>query len=305
MSGAACPVCGGSSFRFRFHGIGHAYEGCLECRFERMSDPLSPGQLDAHYADERTHGESAWQEHQQNMARFDAVLSRLEKWVRPGRFLDIGCSLGTSLVVARARGWDPVGLELSRPVAEFGRDKWGLDIRSEHLQAAGFADGSFDLVWMHHTLEHLPRPDSVLAQCRRLLSPHGVMYQSLPNHGSLKSRLFGTCWSYGITEEHLSSFSGPTLRLMVQRLGFLVLEQWTRSYRQDPRLVRDLAHRLGRLETLMRWCGRKDGQFDPAAYIRFLTDNRVANWISNRAWPARLVEWLGLGEDLHLVAGRA
>jgi hypothetical protein len=54
----------------------------------------------------------------------------------------------------------------------------------------------------------------------------------------------------------------------------------------------------------MRWCGRADGSFDQEAYIRFLTDRRLAFWLSNRAWPARLVEWLGLGEEAHLVATR-
>lgn len=299
-----CPVCLGASFRFRFHEIGHDYERCRGCGFERMRDAASPGELDAYYVDEVTHGRAAWSEHAENVAKFDRVLARIERRVRPGRLLDVGCSLGSALVAARQRGWKAVGIELSRPAAEYGRAEWGLDIRTEHLEELAFPDASFDVVWMHHTLEHVPAPDALIAESRRILARDGLMYQALPNHGGAKSRLLGRFWSYGITSEHVSHFSAATLRRLLERQGLRVVEAWTKSYAADPRLLYDSMRRLGQLPRLERWCTRAYGRFDQEAYIRLITDRRLPHWICNGMWPARLTELLGIGEEAHLFAAR-
>ena len=337
-SRAPCPCCGERRFKATFVAHGYEYERCLTCGHQRMVKPPAPADLDAHYRAQRESGEAAWQEHPQNLIKFDAILARLERWVQPGRFLDVGCSLGTSLLAARNRGWEAVGVELSEPVVEFARDKFGVDIRDQRLEDCGFEPGSFDLIWMHHTLEHLDEPDVVLRLCRELLRDGGVMFQALPNHGSLKSRIFGSRWSYGVTNEHVSLFAKRTLELLVQRCGFRVLSCTTPSHREDPRFVYDVFHSIDRLDLLARLCARQakrhaaaehaqgNGRaaraehgapeasasaegcaasgpaFDPDSYVRFLTENRVAHWFSNRFWPAWVVQRLGLGEELYLVA---
>jgi 2-polyprenyl-3-methyl-5-hydroxy-6-metoxy-1,4-benzoquinol methylase len=71
-----------------------------------------------------------------------------------------------------------VGLELSRPAAEYGRATYGVDVRTATLADAAFAPESFDAVLMHHTLEHVPAPDNLLARIRAVLRPGGVTYQA-------------------------------------------------------------------------------------------------------------------------------
>jgi len=302
---AACPVCTAARFRPAFAAVGHRFERCRACGFVRMADAPASSSLADFYAADRCAGADAEQDHATNLARFDGILLQIERHVRPGRLLDVGCSIGTSLLAARQRGWQAVGLELSQPAAAHGRAQWQLDIRTQTLAEAGFAPASFDAVLMHHTLEHLQAPDCVLLQVHGLLAPGGVMYLSLPNHGSLKSRLLGRHFGYGVTVEHLSHFTARTLRRLVQRIGFTVRAQQTRSYRQDPRLLWDFACRLGQ----QRWLERKIGllpgqQIDIPTYVAFLARTRWALWLCNKVWPARLCQWLGLGEDLHLLARR-
>lgn len=298
-----CPVCTAASFAAAFTAVGHRFERCAGCGFVRMADPLSSRGLSDFYRDDRMSGEAAWQEHDANLVRFDGILRRIERYVPVGRFLDVGCSIGTSLQAAARRGWQAIGLELSQPAADYGRRTFGVDIRATTLAAAGFADGQFDAVLMHHTLEHVEAPDLLVEQIARVLAPGGVMYQSLPNHGSLKGRLLGPHFGYGVTVEHLSHFDKRSLRRLVQRQGLRVRHCSTRSYRQDPRLLWDLACRLGRQRWLQQKCGLPPGKaMDQQAWVAFLARNRWAYWLSNKAWPARLCGWLGLGEDLHLVA---
>jgi len=300
-----CPACGGARFRGRFAEHGRGYESCRECGFLRGAEPPSALELARHYGQERAQGEAYWQEHSRNLEKFGALLARIERWGPPGRFLDVGCSIGTSLLAAGRRGWEPAGIELARPAAEYGRSEWGLAIRTEELARAGFPAERFDLVWLHHTLEHLAAPLETLAEARRVLRPGGRLFLAVPNHGGLKALLFGRKWSYGVTFEHLSLFSRRTLARLVRRAGFEPREAWTPSHREDPRLLHDAMDRLGLLGWLMRRCGRRDGGFDQEIYVRLITDRRLPRWLCSRAWPARLVRRLGLGEEAHLVAVKA
>ncbi|MEZ5989730.1 MAG: class I SAM-dependent methyltransferase [Planctomycetota bacterium] len=298
-----CACCGGPRWRPAYAAVGHRFERCLDCGFVRMADPPDDGAVDAQYVEDEAHGLLAFQEQAQDLPRFDEMLRRVEAVVPPGRLLDVGCSIGTSLEAARARGWDAVGLELSRPVAEWARRERGLDVRPVRLEEAGFAPGSFDAVLMHHTLEHLARPDEVVARCRALLRSGGAMYQALPDHASLKGLLFGEHWTYGVVPQHLSHFTRRTLGMLLRRAGLRVVRTWTRTASRDPHLLISAMARLGRMDLLLRWCGTPAG-FDQEAYVRLMTDRPWARMVSQRLWPAALVRWLGLGEDLHVLAVR-
>jgi SAM-dependent methyltransferase len=50
-----------------------------------------------------------------------------------------------------------------------------LEMDAERMS---FADGGFDLVYSASVFEHLPRPDRVLPECRRVLAPGGVLLVS-------------------------------------------------------------------------------------------------------------------------------
>ncbi len=298
-----CPVCEGAGLSAAFVANGQQYQRCESCGFAFHAEAKTAAAAIG-YEEERTHAEGAYQEHEQNLLHFDAYLERIERHVKPGRFLDVGCSIGTSLVQAERRGWDAVGIELCRPAAEWARKELGVRILTDPLQSCSFEPGSFRAIWMHHTLEHLDAPDRVLADCLRLLEAGGVLFQALPNHESLKSRLFGEHWSYGVTMQHVSLFGRSHLLRLCERLGFEVLEHWTRSHRADPRFLRDLMASLDRMPQLGRYCGRPDGSFDQEGYIRLLTDHFVPRLISQRLWPKKLVEAIGLGEEVCLIARR-
>jgi 2-polyprenyl-3-methyl-5-hydroxy-6-metoxy-1,4-benzoquinol methylase len=298
-----CPVCEGSGFVAAFGAVGKSFERCRGCGFVRMCNGLAGEGLERFYHSDEASAAAAQQDHTTNLERFARILAAIERRREKGLFVDVGCSIGTSLVVARQRGWRVLGLELSAKAAATARSEHGLDVRECTLGDAGLAPGSVDAVLMHHTLEHVERPDEVLRQVFEVLAPGGVMYQSLPNHGSLKARLLGPHFGYGVTDEHLSHFSLRTLRRLVRRVGFRVQSTSTWSYRQDPRLLWDFCCRIGRREWLQRKCGVPlDRPMDVASYIRFLHEHRWAFFVCNRLWPARLCRWLGLGEDLHLVA---
>ncbi len=140
-----------------------------------------------------------------------------------GRLLDVGCSVGFFLSVARKGGWGITGIEPSHWAAEIARTEYGIESVSEgFLEQKKFADASFDVVTLWDVLEHLANPALALAIIARLLKSDGVLYLNLPNIDSLSARMLGPRWVLFL-REHFWYFSPRTIRLFLEERGFLVL----------------------------------------------------------------------------------
>jgi SAM-dependent methyltransferase len=66
-----------------------------------------------------------------------------------------------------------------------GLDAYQVQIGHEPLP---FPSATFDLVWMTEVLEHLSRPDSAMAEVRRVLNPRGDLILSTPNLACFPNR---------------------------------------------------------------------------------------------------------------------
>lgn len=98
--------------------------------------------------------------------------------VAGSKVLDIGCGQGVGLEVFKAAGLDPVGITLG-PDAEICRRK-GLNVVEMDLSFLDFADGTFDMVWCRHALEHSVFPFFTLSEMHRVLKPGGLLYVEVP-----------------------------------------------------------------------------------------------------------------------------
>jgi SAM-dependent methyltransferase len=94
---------------------------------------------------------------------------------RPWRVLDLGCGAGGSLDVFRARDPDVAWVGLDVPGSPEARERTRTDGRFETFDGTTmpFEDGSFDLVYCKQVLEHVRRPEPLLAEVHRVLAPGG------------------------------------------------------------------------------------------------------------------------------------
>ncbi len=101
--------------------------------------------------------------------------------------LDLGCgsgSLGQHL--STARGCTVDGVTLSEAEADHARPHYRRVV-VDNLEScdliATFTDNRYDFIVCADVLEHLSRPENVLAACRQLLQPDGKLLISVPNAG--------------------------------------------------------------------------------------------------------------------------
>jgi SAM-dependent methyltransferase len=119
------------------------------------------------------------------------------------------------------QGWEVQGIDPD-PAAVAYAATLGLDVSCSSLPEAGLPENSFDAVTMSHVIEHVADPVELMAECRRILKPGGLLVVVTPNTKSLGRRIFRSSWYPWETPRHLMLFAPEHLRLCAARAGLKV-----------------------------------------------------------------------------------
>lgn len=99
------------------------------------------------------------------------------------KIYDFGCSWGYGTYQLATAGFDVEGYEISLPRARFAANKLGICLRNPEA----VPEGSLDVFFSAHVLEHVPSVQALLALAGRILRPGGWFVAFSPN-GSLERR---------------------------------------------------------------------------------------------------------------------
>ncbi len=138
-----------------------------------------------------------------------------------GRLLDFGCGAGNMVASMAAAGWKAEGIDSSPEAVRTGRAR-GLAVHEGTLPGLTLPEGSFDVVTLWHSLEHVPSPKATLEAVRHLVVPGGRVLVAVPRLDSLDARWFGPCWWGLDVPRHLTHFTEATLRRHLEAVGLEV-----------------------------------------------------------------------------------
>lgn len=139
-----------------------------------------------------------------------------------GSLLDVGCNEGRGLEFYQKHGFSAEGLELNSKAAGVARGK-GFVVHGSTLE--GFStDKKYDVVVLSNVLEHSLSPADMLQSIHRLLNPGGQVWISCPNSQSWLRSAFGRFWINWHVPFHVVHFSSDTLREVLKKSRFEVLE---------------------------------------------------------------------------------
>jgi len=152
-----CPVCFGKdlksdfSLKFRANHTLHWYQ-CRTCGFTFMNPRLLPEEMYKIYttpgywrAAYRDYFDSEAIRAENSLLRFKLCERHMPQ---SGRLLDLGCATGFFAAVARDRGFDVIGVDLNPEMIEFGRQRYGIDLRVSTVEDCDFKPECFDVVSM-------------------------------------------------------------------------------------------------------------------------------------------------------------
>jgi len=265
-----CIVCGGTSPRTLFrprlspgpvvrcHNCGLIYVHPVEHldRFyhdgapDRKPSPEERTEEEGHLA--HYLGEGEWK--RRNLA---GVLDEIEAFCPHGRLLDLGCYCGLLLDLARARGWDAIGVEPEETARRYAVEHLGLNVFGGTLDQATFPLHTFDVVVSLQVFEHLLDPRENLDQITRVLKPGGLLVVEVPGIDNFGFRLLGR-WHRHFARHHLFFFSTRTLTRLLTEADYQVKQV---VYPARQLSLRHLAGQVGGVDTLLstrlrRWVER-------------------------------------------------
>ncbi|NJO55778.1 MAG: class I SAM-dependent methyltransferase [Rhodospirillales bacterium] len=209
-----CPMCEADEGALLIEGgdLLHGGEGrfrlvtCRRCGHIYQNPRPTIASIDHFYPDDYIPFQTAIEDEPRWIRRFDRRYGRDRRCLAvhraarlpldntDKRLLDVGCATGIFLDGMRRLGWSVQGVEPSPTAAEYAQKRLGLSVFQGRLEAAGFAEASFDAVTLWDVLEHVHEPEQTLADIHRVLRPGGLLVLSLPNPDSLEARLLGGHW---------------------------------------------------------------------------------------------------------------
>jgi 2-polyprenyl-3-methyl-5-hydroxy-6-metoxy-1,4-benzoquinol methylase len=199
-----------------------------------------------------------------------------------GRLLDVGAGAGDYVGLVGALGWEAVGVE-AHEVAAAGARGAGLDVvtgDAAEILGRGALAGPFDVVRMHHVLEHLADPAGTLRSAAVAARRGATLYVAVPNAAGVPARLFGRYWYHWALPFHRSHFNVKTLRPLLRASGW----RPTRAY--------FVSSPQGLVRTVLRWLRYELG-------IDVTVGDSTERWLGKAFRPATsLLDFLGVGDNL-------
>jgi SAM-dependent methyltransferase len=149
-------------------------------------------------------------------------LNSIEHFIAKGSLLDIGCSTGFFLDLAKERDWRTAGLELGIDESVVAEKK-GHKIFKSTIESLD-PEKIFDVITMWDVLEHIPDGISQLNLIREHLTKKGILFFQIPNSDSLAAKVLRQDCRMFDGLEHTNLYNPLTVRQIAESCGFTVKE---------------------------------------------------------------------------------
>jgi SAM-dependent methyltransferase len=233
---STCPWCGDDELRRAVTmpdllqskpGEFHLDE-CTSCGHIFQNPRLSPEGLDVYYRDfyDGRGNEDAEFVFAMGRRSYRARAEMLRGRAEPKRWLDVGAGHGHFCLVAKELWPDTRfdGLDQSDSVAEAQRRGW-IDRCYQGMfpEVAPDLVGAYDVVSMHHYLEHTREPEAELDAAGLALESGGHLLIEVPDPESRLGRKLGRMWGPWFQPQHQHFVPLDNLSEALQQRGFTVV----------------------------------------------------------------------------------
>ena len=169
-------------------------------------------------------------------AEYALILKEAEKILgRKGRLLEVGCSAGFFLKVAKDENWHPFGVEVSRTMVKLARRRYQVEAIAGDWVVQDYPE-AFDLAYCSHVIEHIPNPSAWMNRFKEVLKKDGVLCLSVPNMNSIDRKFKRVLKRLGLKKDNWESWRTPdhlfepcekSMRRFFKRQGWELLRTYS------------------------------------------------------------------------------
>lgn len=167
------------------------------------------------------------QAEQGEVIRNSRLLLKIEKSIPAGRLFDVGVGTGLFLKLAKYRGWDVSGMDISAYAVKKVKQELNVPVYQGELLDLPLRANYYEAVNMRHSIEHIPDDIAVLGKVLKILKPGGVLCIATPNSYGLHAWVYGKQWPHWDLKHHVNFYSKNSLQRLVTNAGFEIIEAST------------------------------------------------------------------------------
>lgn len=220
-----CPVCNSTNEIEIFYKEGGRYVKCQDCTMVYLNPVFKDSALQDFY--ETNHSlqseivETDVDEFYIGIYRqgIESIKIKNEKMKN---ILDIGCSSGVFLDIARKYNINTYGIELNKTEYLFAQKK-GHKVFNNLLENIEF-EQKFDAITMWDVFEHLKDGKFYLKLMKTLLNDNGVIFLQIPSSDSLAAQILQEKCNMFDGLEHVNLYGVETIKKIADLSGLKVLD---------------------------------------------------------------------------------
>ncbi len=219
----ACPVCQKNQGNKLFVKEGGQYVKCVNCQMVYLNPVFTDEALVKYYTNNKV---------EQGVVVADDILfyeklyskglASAQKKTEVGSILDIGCSTGLFLDLAKEKGWSAYGLELNKIEFSIAKEK-GHNVFNTLLEDACFNE-KFNVISLWDVFEHIKDGDRTLKLIKELLTDDGVILLQIPSSDSLAARVMQEKCNMFDGLEHVNLYGVDSLKALVNNNNLEILD---------------------------------------------------------------------------------
>lgn len=159
------------------------------------------------------------------LPRFNVLLPILSQIPR-GRLLDVGCSTGFFMLIARKFGFEVYGIETSEEAVKIAKEKFRLNV----IKALSLDEipeeykGPYKVITCFEVLEHLNEPLKFLKDLYLMLDKDGILILSCPPFYKFENTARGyrkyKWWYNDYPPHHVTRWKPWSLHYAIKKVGF-------------------------------------------------------------------------------------
>lgn len=145
------------------------------------------------------------------------------------KLLDIGCGIGEFIKYCSELGWMAAGVEPAQTQAAFARQR-GLNVYHGYFSSIAKEASKYNIVTLLDVLEHVNDPSELLNEIYKSINPDTLLIIRVP-YGPfqlIRAKMFKLLFRRDTAllgvKDHLFQFSDKTIRRILDKIGFKVLE---------------------------------------------------------------------------------
>lgn len=209
-----CPICG----HFISQCSEYLYNKSIKDEFNDSKGTWPTGERESRLI-KRT---------KKDLSKIESLLAKNRKAIR---LLDVGCSTGSFIYIAKQLGVKVEGVEPAEKAANAAIEL-GLNVYHGFLQDIGLQEDSYDIITLFEVIEHINDPLSLLKECHRLLRSNGILFIRTGNTESWTVKIMKGNWHYFNIDKHgghISFFNPKSIKKLSAQTGFTIEKLNTHS----------------------------------------------------------------------------